>query len=59
MKKTKCESRLEKCMKDKCAAMPDGGDKENCESIAKLFTFGAQVSYRVRQLSDAQQFIQC
>jgi hypothetical protein len=45
MKKAKCESRLDKCMKGKCAAMPAGEAKENCESIAKLFTFGAKVRH--------------
>lgn len=46
MKKAKCESRLDKCMREKCAAIQGEDERENCESTAKLFGFGAQVGGR-------------
>lgn len=43
MKKATCESRLEKCMKTKCAAMASASDREKCDSTVKLFQLGTQV----------------
>lgn len=43
MKKTTCEKRLDKCMKDKCAQLADADEKDKCTSTAKLFSLGAQM----------------
>ncbi|TMW59225.1 hypothetical protein Poli38472_007370 [Pythium oligandrum] len=43
MKKAKCEKRLTKCMKDQCAALPDESARRECDSMAQLFSIGAQM----------------
>ncbi|KAJ0393949.1 hypothetical protein ATCC90586_008725 [Pythium insidiosum] len=43
MKKSKCEKRLDKCMREKCALITDEDAREQCESTAKIFSIGAQM----------------
>ncbi len=45
MKKSKCEKRFEKCMKDKCESATTDESKEKCNSFSTLFNFGSKVRF--------------